>query len=95
MLGVAVVAACLDPDSGIQSWRGLRADLEAARERIAELEAEAVRLGVEARELVDDDFAIERAIREDLSYVRRGETLLRLRAGNLSMPRNARKSLTP
>ena len=37
---------------------------------------------------VIDEFAIERAIREDLSYARRGETILRLRAGDPPKPWN-------
>ena len=82
MLGVAVAAAWLDPDSGIRRWRDLRAELEVAEQRIAGLEARLSRLRVDAEALVDDEFAIERAIREDLSSARRGETILRLRAGD-------------
>ena len=78
MLGVAVAIAWLDPDSGIRRWHQLGVELESAQERIRELEDGLVRMREEARLLVRDDFAIERAIREDLFYAKRGETLLRL-----------------
>ena len=95
MLGVAVVTALLDPDSGIRRWHQLRLDLESTRERIRDLDGKVARLRVESRELVDDEFAIERAIREDLFYARRNETLLRL-DGPATRSKNRRKSpLTP
>ena len=80
MLGVAVVIAWLDLDSGVRRWHQLGVDLESAHQRIRELESGVARMRVEAQELVGDEFAIERAIREDLAYARRGETLLRLGA---------------
>ncbi|MGE4653151.1 MAG: septum formation initiator family protein [Myxococcota bacterium] len=88
VLGIAVAAAWLDSDSGIGRWVDLRAELEVAEGRIAGLEARLARLRVDAKALVGDEFAIERAIREDLSYARRGETVLRLRAGGHPKPWN-------
>ena len=88
VLGIAVAAAWLDSDSGIGRWVDLRAELEVAEERIAALEVRLVRLRGDAEALEHDEFAIERAIREDLSYARRGETVLRLRAGGHPKPWN-------
>ena len=86
MLGVAGFVAYLDPYSGVRNWLSLRVDLDRALHRIEELETQGARLRVEALELAEDEFAIERAIREDLLYVRGGETLLRLRAGDVVVP---------
>ena len=88
ILVLAVVAAVLDDERGIRSWLRLQRDLAEARLRIAALSAdiEAHREKVEA--LSGDPFAIERAIREELWYVRAGETLVRLRRPGLATPSN-------
>lgn len=88
ILGIAVVAAWLDPDSGFGRWLDLRAELEVAEHRIAGLETRLARLRLDAGAMRNDEFAIESAIREDLSYARRGETVLRLRAGDHPKPWN-------
>ena len=77
-LGVAGVVALLDSDSGIRRWHQLGVEVEVAHERIRKLEEDLAQLREEARLLVRDDFAIERAIREDLLYAKRDETLLQL-----------------
>ena len=78
LTGAALAIAVLDGDSGLGTWLRLRADLAAAESRIAELRDQTEALERRAEALENDEFAIERAIREDLEYARRGETLLRL-----------------
>jgi cell division protein FtsB len=78
LVGAALAIAVLDGDSGLGTWLRLRADLAAAESRIAEIRDQTEALERRAEALQDDEFAIERAIREDLEYARRGETLLRL-----------------
>lgn len=76
LLGLA--RAGLDADSGVRHWLYLRAELEQARSRIASLDAEVAALREQAGQLEGDDYALERAIREELELVRPGQTLLRL-----------------
>lgn len=78
LVGVALASAVLDGDSGLGTWLRLRADLAAADSRIAEIREQADALQRQADALETDEFAIERAIREELEYARRGETLVRL-----------------
>ena len=78
LAGAALAIAVLDGDSGLGTWLRLRADLAAAESRIAEIRDQTEALERRAEALENDEFAIERAIREDLEYARRGETLLRL-----------------
>ncbi len=78
LVGAALVIAVLDGDSGLGTWLRLRADLAAAESRIAEIRDQTQALERQASALETDEFAIERAIREELEYARRGETLLRL-----------------
>ena len=77
---VAMVAAFAgwDPDTGVRSWWRLRADHEAAQQRIADLEDQIRKLHAEAAALRGDPVAQERAIREDLGFARPGETVVRL-----------------
>lgn len=88
IVGLAVASAALDGDSGIRNWLALRSDLGEARARIGALRDEVDRLRREADALENDEFAIERAIREELEYARRGETVVRLRARGVTTPRN-------
>ena len=79
LVAAALVFAWIDGDAGLRAWRSLRSDRDAANDRI-----EALRLDVDTRRrdaaaLVDDEFAIERAIRERLEYARPGETIVKLR----------------
>lgn len=78
LVGAALVAAVLDEDSGIGTWRRLREDVRESHARIAEVRTELVALRDEAEALESDEFAIERAIREELDYARHGETVIRL-----------------
>ena len=79
VLALGLAKAGLDADSGVRQWLYLRSELAEARTRIAALEAEVEGLRVEARQLEGDDFALERAIREELELVQPGQTLVRLR----------------
>jgi cell division protein FtsB len=81
LVGAAVIFAAIDGDSGLRNWWRLRADLDEARARIALLREEVGSRRDAAHSLERDEFAIERAIRERLEYVRPGETLVKLRSG--------------
>ena len=87
LVGLAVLYAVLDRDSGIRTWWRMRADLEDSRERIAVLQEQTERLGREVALLRDDPFAIERAIREDLRLARPGESVVRLPSADASSSR--------
>jgi cell division protein FtsB len=84
LLVLALVHAALDEETGIQRWLHLRGELAEARARIELLRGEIVELRREAQRLEEDDFATERAIREELEYARPGQTLLRLRGSSVS-----------
>lgn len=79
VLVLALARAGLDADAGVRPWLYLRAELADARARIASLQAEVDRLHAEARALEAGDYAVERAIREELELVRPGQMLVRLR----------------
>ncbi|MDJ0849628.1 MAG: septum formation initiator family protein [Myxococcota bacterium] len=87
VLGLGLVSAALDEESGIRSWLHLRSELQEARARVAALRAETRRLNEEAEQLESGDFALERAIREELERVRPGQTLVRLRPGDVPSAR--------
>jgi len=87
LAGAALFFATIDGDSGLRTWWRLRADLADARQRIAALREDVGTRREAAASLEQDEFAIERAIRERLEYVRPGETLVRLRARPGSTPR--------
>ena len=87
LIAVAAVYASVDPDSGIRSWRRMRADLESARVRISGLRDVIAALERSAENLEADAFAIEAAIREDLELARPGERVLRLTGPEDSNPR--------
>ena len=78
LVGLALAIALLDGDSGLGTWLRLRADLAAAESRMAQIRDETETHERRADALESDEFAIERAIREELEYARRGETLLRI-----------------
>jgi cell division protein FtsB len=78
LLFAALAIAALDRSAGLQSWWSLRAALVEADVERAALRAEVERLRVAADRLEQDDFEIERAIRERLRLAKPGETLVRL-----------------
>ena len=77
LVALVLAHAALDGDAGLRHWLHLRAELADARSRIAGLEREVERLRAEAAGLEADDFAVERAIREELWLARPGQTVLR------------------
>jgi len=86
LVGAAAVYAAIDEDAGLHSLLRLRSDLGAARERIATLQNDIALLSQEAEALQSQNFALERAIREELEFARSGETLVRLpRAGKRAL----------
>jgi cell division protein FtsB len=74
----AVGGSAFDGRSGLPGWRRLRSDLAATQARIEILRGEIDSLRREAEALQGDDFALERAIREDLGLARPGESVVRL-----------------
>jgi cell division protein FtsB len=78
LVAAALVHAAFDTDAGIGTWLRLRAELRESRASNASRRAEIAALEQEARALERGGFAIERAIREELGFVRADETLLRL-----------------
>jgi cell division protein FtsB len=78
LVAAALVYAAFDSDAGIGNWLRLRAELRQSQARNADLRAEIAALESEAQGLAGGGFPVERAIREELGFVREGETLLRL-----------------
>ena len=86
LLVLALASAALDADSGVRPWLHLRAELADAHARIASLREETGRLGEEIARLEAGDFALERAIREELERVRPGQVLVRLQRSGTAAP---------
>jgi cell division protein FtsB len=78
LVAAALVYAAFDSDAGIGKWLHLRGELRESQARNAGLRAEITALETEANALEQGGFAVERAIREELGFVRADETLLRL-----------------
>lgn len=76
---VASLYAWIDPNAGISTWLELRGELRAAEARIASLRLDIETLQAEISALDAGPFALERAIREELDWVRPGEILVRMR----------------
>jgi len=74
----ALVYASFDADAGLGTWLRLRAELRESQARNSGLRAGIATLEQEEGALRRGGFAVERAIREELGFVREGETLLRL-----------------
>ena len=83
-VAAVLVVAALDEDAGLARWIHLRGELADARGRIADLRDEVDGLEREAELLEGDPFALERAIREELEFVRPGQQLIRLGGGTSS-----------
>ena len=90
LLVAALVYVAADDATGIQTWLRQRDSLESSDVRIGQLEAEIEALEREVGLLRGDAFAIERAIREDLEYAKRGETIVRLSKRRARSARNPR-----
>ena len=85
LIALALVAAAaawawLDPNDGISTWLSLRSDVAQAEARVRGLEVENASLAEEAQALRGEPFAQERAVREELRWVRPGEVLVRVPA---------------
>lgn len=78
LVAVALVYAAFDTDAGLGTWLRLRAELRESQARNSGLRAGIATLEQEEGALRRGGFAVERAIREELGFVREGETLLRL-----------------
>lgn len=87
VLLLAAGYALLDGRSGLGTARRLRADLGVANARIDELRRSNEALREEARQLREDPFARERALREELDLARPGEILVRIPREEPGTPR--------
>ena len=77
-IAAALVYAAFDSDAGLGTWLRLRRELHESQERNAALRTEIAQLEQESAALERGGFAVERAIREELGFVRPDETLMRL-----------------
>lgn len=84
----ALAWAALDQESGLPTWWRLRGEVAESDQRIAVLEQEIATLGAQAETLRNDDFAIERLIREELGLARPGETVVHWPGSDNPSPRN-------
>ena len=84
---IALAYALFDARSGVGQARRLQNDLDAAHARIGALRAKNERLREEAKDLREDPFARERALREDLGLARPGEILVRIPREESQSPR--------
>lgn len=75
----AAVAALFDP-SGLRRYVSLEADVQRMQAENARLTAENASLSREVRALRSDPAALERAVREELRFVRPGERVYLLGA---------------
>jgi cell division protein FtsB len=87
LIGAVIVYAVFDSDSGIRSLLQVRENVAVSRERIAAIRHEIEGLKLEADALERDDFAVERAIREDLGLARPAERIVRFSGPGDSNPR--------
>lgn len=77
-VAAAVLVAWLDGESGIRTARALRGEVREAEARLERLRAEVRALEEEVASFDGSPFALERAIREELDWVRPGEVLVRM-----------------
>jgi cell division protein FtsB len=85
LLALALVVAAaawawLDPNDGIGTWLSLRSDVAQAEARVRGLASQNAVLAESAQALRAEPFAQERAVREELRWVRPGEVLVRVPA---------------
>jgi cell division protein FtsB len=90
VLAVGVMVTLTDQTSGLSTWLRLSAELGESQARIFALEAETAGLRAEISALSGNDFALERAIREDLELARPGEVVVRFARpmGHAATPSN-------
>jgi cell division protein FtsB len=81
----AAAAAAFDP-SGLRRYAALAVDVRRMEAENARLSAENAALAREARALRSDPAALERAAREELRFVRPGERVYWLGAGDGAAP---------
>ncbi len=74
LLVAGLIYAALDPESGIGTWRRLEGEVSLAEARIHHLRLRNARLRGEIRALEEDPAAVESTIREEIGWVRAGET---------------------
>lgn len=77
-VAAAIVYAWFDRGSGIQTWFELRDNVRRAEAHVHSLRQEIARLEREIESFERSPFAVERAIREELDWVRPGEVLVRM-----------------
>jgi cell division protein FtsB len=82
-LALAIAAAAcgylmLGSEGDASTWLRLRAEVRLAEARVRALAAENRRLADEVEALRADPFALERAVREELGWVRPGEVVVRV-----------------
>lgn len=84
-VAAAAAAAALDP-SGLRRYVDLSAEVRRMQSENARLSADTAALAREARALRSDPAALERAAREELRFVRPGERVYWLGAGEGAAP---------
>jgi cell division protein FtsB len=77
LLAAVVTYAWLLPESGFPTWLSMRAEVAQAEQRIQTLERQNDALREEVAALASDPFTQERAVREELGWVRPREILVR------------------
>lgn len=77
-----IVYAALDPKSGIRTWQRLEGEVAEAQRRIDGLRVRNARLRRDVEALEEDPSALERAIREEIGWVRPGEIRISLSKGD-------------
>ncbi|CAG0997086.1 hypothetical protein MYXO_02754 [Myxococcaceae bacterium] len=87
ILLIAAAYAWLDTRSGLGAALRLRSDLGAANARIEALRRSNDVLREQARELREEPFARERALREELDLAKPGEILVRIPRDEPETPR--------
>ena len=90
VLAVGLAVTLTDQTSGLPTWLRLSAELDDSQARIIALEAETAGLRAQIDALSANDFALERAIREDLQLARPGELVVRFARplGHAATPSN-------
>ena len=76
-IGAGLVFGFANSENGLRTWWELRGELSEAQDRIGRLQEANRDLREQVRDLRDDPWAMERAIREDLQLARPGEAVVR------------------